>query len=198
MPQPALRLRRCPDRAGRRRLRAPGRRPAAPRADQARGRRKHVRGEKDLDRPGRSPIMDMSPFEQWESDIRGYCRAYPTVFSHASNARPGRRGRHQLHRLLRGRRRPQFRGHNDPKMKQAMIDFISSDGISRQPGHIHHDQARLRAEVPRRDSLPHAAWTTRCSSWGRPAPTPWRPLSSSLGSPPAGSTLWRSRTDCTE
>ncbi len=29
----------------------------------------------------------MQVFEKWESEIRGYCRIYPTVFKSASNAR---------------------------------------------------------------------------------------------------------------
>ncbi|MGO1412027.1 MULTISPECIES: aspartate aminotransferase family protein [unclassified Microbacterium] len=73
--------------------------------------------------------MDMSPFEQWESDIRGYCRAYPTVFSHASNARQVAEDGTSYIDFFAGAGVLNF-GHNDPKMKQAMIDFISSDGVA--------------------------------------------------------------------
>ena len=31
--------------------------------------------------------MNTVIFEKWESDIRGYCRAYPTVFKSAYEAR---------------------------------------------------------------------------------------------------------------
>ncbi|ODA66689.1 Diaminobutyrate--2-oxoglutarate transaminase [Methyloligella halotolerans] len=33
------------------------------------------------------PANTMDVFEEWESDVRGYCRIYPTVFKSASNAR---------------------------------------------------------------------------------------------------------------
>ena len=66
--------------------------------------------------------MDTAPFEQHESAIRGYCRAYPTVFASASNA-------HQV--AEDGTRYIDFSGgagslnygHNNPRMKQAMIEW---------------------------------------------------------------------------
>ncbi|HLS00217.1 MAG TPA: diaminobutyrate--2-oxoglutarate transaminase, partial [Mycolicibacillus parakoreensis] len=31
--------------------------------------------------------MDISAFENYESEVRSYCRSFPTVFTSASNAR---------------------------------------------------------------------------------------------------------------
>ena len=46
----------------------------------------------------------MDLFEKWESEIRGYCRAYPTVFASASNARQvDEQGRSYIDFFCRGR-----------------------------------------------------------------------------------------------
>lgn len=73
--------------------------------------------------------MDMSPFEQWESEIRGYCRAYPTVFSHASNARQVAEDGTSYIDFFGGAGVLNF-GHNNPKMKEAMIAFLEADGVA--------------------------------------------------------------------
>lgn len=73
--------------------------------------------------------MDMTPFETWESEIRGYCRAYPTVFSHASNARQVAEDGTSYIDFFGGAGVLNF-GHNNPKMKEAMIDFLQSDGVA--------------------------------------------------------------------
>ena len=73
--------------------------------------------------------MDMTPFEQWESEIRGYCRAYPTVFASASNARQVDEAGTSYIDFFAGAGVLNF-GHNNPDMKRAMIDFIESDGVA--------------------------------------------------------------------
>jgi len=71
----------------------------------------------------------MDLFEQWESEIRGYCRAYPTVFTSASNARQvDEQGRSYID-FFAGAGVLNF-GHNNPRMKQAIIDFIQADGVA--------------------------------------------------------------------
>lgn len=71
----------------------------------------------------------MDLFELWESEIRGYCRAYPTVFASASNARQvDEQGRSYID-FFAGAGVLNF-GHNNPHMKEALIDFIRSDGIA--------------------------------------------------------------------
>ncbi|MDO8145396.1 MULTISPECIES: aspartate aminotransferase family protein [unclassified Isoptericola] len=71
----------------------------------------------------------MEAFEKWESEIRGYSRAYPTVFASASNARQvDESGRSYLD-FFAGAGVLNF-GHNNPRMKRAMIDFLEADGVA--------------------------------------------------------------------
>jgi diaminobutyrate-2-oxoglutarate transaminase len=71
----------------------------------------------------------MELFEQWESEIRGYCRAYPTVFKTASNAiQTDENGKTYID-FFAGAGVLNF-GHNNPKMKKAIIDYIESDGVA--------------------------------------------------------------------
>ncbi|GAB18126.1 diaminobutyrate--2-oxoglutarate transaminase [Gordonia effusa NBRC 100432] len=73
--------------------------------------------------------MDTTAFEQWESEVRAYCRAFPTVFESASNARQvDEQGRSYID-FFAGAGVLNF-GHNNPKMKRAMIDFLEADGIA--------------------------------------------------------------------
>ncbi|WP_221585826.1 aspartate aminotransferase family protein [Microbacterium sp. G2-8] len=73
--------------------------------------------------------MDVRPFEQWESEIRGYCRAYPTVFSHASNARQVAEDGTSYIDFFAGAGVLNF-GHNNPRMKRALIAFLEADGVA--------------------------------------------------------------------
>ncbi|WP_114854747.1 aspartate aminotransferase family protein [Brachybacterium sp. YJGR34] len=72
--------------------------------------------------------MDTTVFEQHESTIRGYSRAYPTVFASASGARQvDEEGRSYLD-FFAGAGVLNF-GHNDPVMKRAVIDYLEADGV---------------------------------------------------------------------
>ncbi len=71
----------------------------------------------------------MQIFEQWESDIRGYCRAYPTVFKTASNARQTDEDGKTYIDFFAGAGVLNF-GHNNPQMKRALINYIESDGVA--------------------------------------------------------------------
>jgi len=71
----------------------------------------------------------MELFERWESEIRGYSRAYPTVFTKASNARQlDEQGRSYID-FFAGAGVLNF-GHNNPRMKAALIRFIEADGVA--------------------------------------------------------------------
>ena len=70
----------------------------------------------------------MEIFDQWESEIRGYCRAYPTVFASASNAiQIDKQGKTYID-FFAGAGVLNF-GHNNPKMKQAIIRYLEADGV---------------------------------------------------------------------
>jgi len=71
----------------------------------------------------------MDLFEQWESRIRGYCRTWPCVFASASNARlVDEQGKTYID-FFAGAGVLNF-GHNNPHMKEALIDFIRADGVA--------------------------------------------------------------------
>lgn len=68
-------------------------------------------------------------FERWESEIRGYCRAWPTVFKTAKNARQTDVHGKQYIDFFAGAGVLNF-GHNDPRMQQALVDYLQSDGVA--------------------------------------------------------------------
>lgn len=69
----------------------------------------------------------MDVFEQWESDVRGYCRTFPTVFKSASNARQIDENNRSYIDFFGGAGVLNF-GHNNERMKKAIIEFIEADG----------------------------------------------------------------------
>jgi diaminobutyrate-2-oxoglutarate transaminase len=71
----------------------------------------------------------MEAFEKWESEIRGYSRTYPTVFASASNARQVDEAGRSFLDFFAGAGVLNF-GHNNPRMKRAMIEFMEADGIA--------------------------------------------------------------------
>ncbi len=73
--------------------------------------------------------MDMQIFEQRESEIRAYSRAYPTVFASASNARQVDEDGTSYIDFFAGAGVLNF-GHNDERMKRALIEFIETDGVA--------------------------------------------------------------------
>jgi len=71
----------------------------------------------------------MKVFEQWESEVRGYCRLYPTVFKSASNARQIDEAGKSYIDFFAGAGVLNF-GHNNERMKKALIRFIEADGVA--------------------------------------------------------------------
>ena len=71
----------------------------------------------------------MEVFERWESEIRGYCRAYPTVFVSSSNARQVDGQGKAFIDFFAGAGVLNF-GHNNPRMKDAIVEYIQQDGIT--------------------------------------------------------------------
>ncbi|WP_020209902.1 aspartate aminotransferase family protein [Gilvimarinus chinensis] len=71
----------------------------------------------------------MSIFEQRESEIRGYCRVYPVIFDTASNARQTDSDGKEYIDFFAGAGVLNF-GHNNERMKKAVIDYIQNDGVT--------------------------------------------------------------------
>ena len=71
----------------------------------------------------------MSVFELFESEVRSYCRAFPAVFRRACGsflfAEDGRR----YIDFMSGAGALNY-GHNNPKLKRALIDYLEDDGVA--------------------------------------------------------------------
>ena len=70
----------------------------------------------------------MDCFEAHESEIRTYSRAYPAVFVSGDNARQKDETGKEYIDFYAGAGVLNF-GHNNPKMTQAMIDYLQSGGV---------------------------------------------------------------------
>ncbi len=70
----------------------------------------------------------MTIFDERESAIRAYCRVYPTVFATAENARQTDENGKEYIDFFAGAGVLNF-GHNNPRMKQAMINYLQNNGV---------------------------------------------------------------------
>ncbi|MEV0847185.1 diaminobutyrate--2-oxoglutarate transaminase [Streptomyces sp. NPDC049954] len=71
----------------------------------------------------------LSVFETLESEVRSYCRGWPTVFDRAQGSRLyDEEGRSYLD-FFAGAGSLNY-GHNNPVLKRALIDYIERDGIT--------------------------------------------------------------------
>lgn len=72
---------------------------------------------------------DFSVFDRRESEARSYCRGIDAIFTHAKGSElTDAEGRKYID-FLAGCSSLNY-GHNDPDMKQALLDHIASDGMS--------------------------------------------------------------------
>jgi diaminobutyrate-2-oxoglutarate transaminase len=71
----------------------------------------------------------MQTFERLESEVRAYCRTYPTVFATAKNAKQTDESGRTFIDFFAGAGVLNF-GHNDERIKKALIEFIENDGIA--------------------------------------------------------------------
>lgn len=72
---------------------------------------------------------DLTVYENVESNVRSYCRSFPTSFASASGAEITDADGATYIDFLAGCSSLNY-GHNDPDMKQALIEYITSDGIT--------------------------------------------------------------------
>ncbi|NKS91271.1 aminotransferase class III-fold pyridoxal phosphate-dependent enzyme [Rhodococcus hoagii] len=73
--------------------------------------------------------VETSIFESLESEVRSYSRNWPSVFESASGAWIRDEGGREYLDFFAGAGALNY-GHNNPVMKQALIDYIASDGIT--------------------------------------------------------------------
>ncbi len=72
--------------------------------------------------------MDMQIFERLESEVRGYCRSFPTIFTHAREARLIDHEGREFIDFFAGAGVMNY-GHNNPQLKKALLDYLSEDRI---------------------------------------------------------------------
>ncbi len=71
----------------------------------------------------------MEIFEQIESQVRSYCRSFPTVFTTAKNARLTNKDGQTYIDFLAGAGTLNY-GHNNDLLKQPLVDYILADGVT--------------------------------------------------------------------
>jgi diaminobutyrate-2-oxoglutarate transaminase len=72
---------------------------------------------------------DKSTFTRLESQVRGYCRSFPTVFASAEGHElVDERGRSYID-FFAGAGALNY-GHNPPELKEALVEYIQNDGIT--------------------------------------------------------------------
>ncbi|MGW5094634.1 diaminobutyrate--2-oxoglutarate transaminase [Streptomyces nodosus] len=72
---------------------------------------------------------DLSVFETLESEVRSYCRGWPTVFDRARGSRMYDEDGHEYLDFFAGAGSLNY-GHNNPVLKRALIDYLERDGVT--------------------------------------------------------------------
>ncbi|MGL6215261.1 diaminobutyrate--2-oxoglutarate transaminase, partial [Billgrantia desiderata] len=72
--------------------------------------------------------MQTQTLERLESNVRTYSRSFPVVFTKARNARLTDESGREYIDFLAGAGTLNY-GHNNPHLKQALLDYLDSDGI---------------------------------------------------------------------
>lgn len=70
----------------------------------------------------------MDTFEKLESNVRGYCRAFPTVFRTAREATLINEDGEEYIDFFAGAGALNY-GHNHPVLKRSLIDYVTGDGV---------------------------------------------------------------------
>jgi diaminobutyrate-2-oxoglutarate transaminase len=75
------------------------------------------------------PTTGADTFNRLESEVRSYCRSFPVTFTKARGAELFDGDGKSYLDFLAGCGTLNY-GHNDPEMKQALIDYIAGDGVA--------------------------------------------------------------------
>lgn len=70
----------------------------------------------------------MDTFERLESNVRGYCRSFPTIFETARGATLVNEDGEEFIDFFAGAGALSY-GHNNPTLKVALIEYLASDGV---------------------------------------------------------------------
>lgn len=84
----------------------------------------------------------MKIFERLESDVRSYCRSFPTVFTHAAGSTiSDDTGREYLD-FFSGAGALNY-GHNNPRLKKRLLEYIENNGVTHSLDMATEAKARL-------------------------------------------------------
>lgn len=72
--------------------------------------------------------MDTSAFEKYESEVRSYCRHFPTVFTKSKGADFYDENGNKYIDFFCGAGALNY-GHNNPEIKKKLIEYLESDGV---------------------------------------------------------------------
>ncbi|RLL66212.1 diaminobutyrate--2-oxoglutarate transaminase [Streptomyces sp. Z26] len=72
---------------------------------------------------------DLSVFETVESEVRSYCRGWPTIFDRAQGAHMYDEDGHTYLDFFAGAGTLNY-GHNNPVLKRALLDYLERDGVT--------------------------------------------------------------------
>ncbi len=72
---------------------------------------------------------DLSVFTTLESEVRSYCRSWPTVFNHAQGSRIHDEDGHEYLDFFAGAGSLNY-GHNNPVLKRTLLDYLEHDGVT--------------------------------------------------------------------
>ncbi len=73
-------------------------------------------------------LFAMEIFERLESEVRGYCSSFPTVFTRAQGARLTDEDDRSYVDFFSGAGALNY-GHNEPRMKRELLRYLTDDGI---------------------------------------------------------------------
>ncbi|MET7355587.1 diaminobutyrate--2-oxoglutarate transaminase [Streptomyces mirabilis] len=72
---------------------------------------------------------DLSVFTTLESEVRSYCRSWPTVFNRAQGSRIYDEDGHEYLDFFAGAGSLNY-GHNNPVLKRTLLDYLEHDGVT--------------------------------------------------------------------
>src|ERR1700761_4411290 len=72
--------------------------------------------------------MSLQIFEEWESEVRGYIRLFPTTFDTARGSLLTDEAGDEYIDFFAGAGTLNY-GHNNPLLKQALVDYLERDSI---------------------------------------------------------------------
>jgi len=79
--------------------------------------------------PAESDSDPLQTFDRLESEVRSYCRSFPVVFESARGARLRDESGREYVDFFAGAGALNY-GHNDPKLRRRLIEYIEQDGVT--------------------------------------------------------------------